>query len=344
MPRREQEAAFMKRTGRAAVAGFTLVELLVVIAIIGVLVSLLLPAVQAAREAARRMTCTNNLKQISLATLNYEANHHRLPAGDEIKVPEHCGKNHDGADCRGNAMYVTIMPFMEQTTIAEIYDFEAGWVGWLNDYANNGAISDYHHQLADTTEFAAYKCPSRSVFQDIVPRRDYFGITGGANLLVQGFRGRVFDDGVFYVAGEGTRLSEITDGTSNTLGIGESIHPNRWGMGAGYGDPLVGGPSAWYDGGACFNKDGAAGLECNPPDKISYGRCVRALVYSINFDMIRALGGLQPDLENDLPFGSEHPGDAMFAYVDGHVDFVNEVIDLQFLRSLSSRDNGDFIQ
>src|SRR5690606_770433 len=101
---------------RSQHVGFTLVELLVVIAIIGVLVALLLPAVQAAREAARRSACTNNLKQLALATLNFEAAKGALPAGAEILVPEHCA-----SDCRGNAMYVAVMPYFEQGVIEQRY-------------------------------------------------------------------------------------------------------------------------------------------------------------------------------------------------------------------------------
>ena len=99
--------------------GFTLVELLVVIAIIGILIALLLPAVQAAREAARRMQCTNNLKQIGLALHNYHSTHNCFPAGDSIGIPSQCD---NGADCRGNPIWIVLLPYLEMGNIVSDYD------------------------------------------------------------------------------------------------------------------------------------------------------------------------------------------------------------------------------
>ena len=101
----------MKRTSRWA---FTLVELLVVIAIIGVLVALLLPAVQSAREAARRMQCTNNLKQIGLAMHNYHGANNTFPSGSMIGRP--------GAWSWGPAWGVSILPYAEQTVLFDQFD------------------------------------------------------------------------------------------------------------------------------------------------------------------------------------------------------------------------------
>src|SRR5438046_1909900 len=86
---------------------FTLVELLVVIAIIGVLVALLLPAVQAAREASRRAKCQNNLRQVGLAMFNFEDARKRLPEGMEIDVSIHCL----AGDCRGNSLWTLLLPY-----------------------------------------------------------------------------------------------------------------------------------------------------------------------------------------------------------------------------------------
>src|SRR5438132_9491873 len=89
---------------------FTLVELLVVIAIIGVLVALLLPAVQAAREASRRSKCQNSLRQVGVAMFNFEDSRKRLPEGMEIDVTIHC----TAGDCRGNSVWTLLLPYIEQ--------------------------------------------------------------------------------------------------------------------------------------------------------------------------------------------------------------------------------------
>src|SRR5204862_1391698 len=100
---------------------FTLVELLVVIAIIGVLVALLLPAVQAAREASRRTKCQNNLRQVGLAMFNFEDARKRLPEGMEIDVSIHCA----AGDCRGNSLWTLLLPYIEQGNTFNQYDPKA---------------------------------------------------------------------------------------------------------------------------------------------------------------------------------------------------------------------------
>lgn len=121
MPSPDGAACLRRRrlaVDRKKLRGFTLVELLVVIAIIGILIALLLPAVQSAREAARRMQCSNGLKQIGLALLNYESTHGRFPAGAAVSIPEQC----NSLDCRGNPMYVAILPYLELGSIEQQYN------------------------------------------------------------------------------------------------------------------------------------------------------------------------------------------------------------------------------
>lgn len=120
--------------------GFTLVELLVVIAIIGVLVALLLPAVQAAREAARRNSCVNNLKQISLAVMNFESTNRRLPPGGptctewEGGPPAfHISGTQAGGMCYGPNWYAQILPFIEQQAIADMARVALQFKGTVND-------------------------------------------------------------------------------------------------------------------------------------------------------------------------------------------------------------------
>ena len=102
--------------------GFTLIELLVVIAIIGVLISLLLPAVQAAREAARRAQCTNNLKQIALASLNYESAQGTLPPGQLLQI-----YRAPFTYSYGHSVFVSILPYLEGSSIYQAYNFAVSW-------------------------------------------------------------------------------------------------------------------------------------------------------------------------------------------------------------------------
>ncbi|MBU0716915.1 MAG: DUF1559 domain-containing protein, partial [Planctomycetes bacterium] len=226
--------------------GFTLVELLVVIAIIGILVALLLPAVQAAREAARRMECSNNLKQIGLALHNYHSTHACFPAGTII---DYTNTEHCGADCRGTSFYIPLLPFFEQAAVEKHYDYEQ-WNGWLGQVSSNTTV-------LSGTRLYLYICPSQSKWESYTPRRDYFGVVGGKTLKAHGWRGDIFEDGVMYM-NSFTKFLDITDGTSTTLAVGESVHPSKWGAGNGYGDGCVGGPATWWFGGATLknNPDG----------------------------------------------------------------------------------------
>src|SRR5262249_28648551 len=124
-------------SSRSRPSGFTLIELLVVIAIIAVLIGLLLPAVQKIREAAARMTCTNNLKQIGLALHNYHDTNRIFPAGAVINynatpIPPSKSAPQCGGDCRGNSMWAVLLPYLEQGNIynqlsAATNNFTLGW-------------------------------------------------------------------------------------------------------------------------------------------------------------------------------------------------------------------------
>ena len=196
----------MKKNGSSVRAGFTLVELLVVIAIIGILVGLLLPAVQAAREAARRMQCSNNVKQISLAALNYESTHKRLPA-------RKAGTATNGTRKTG---WVALLPYIEQSAMYNM--IEAGdplatppippggpsaWSGWAP------------WNIAPS----AYACPSDTVRPN--SRDNSYRFSIGDSVYA------ARDDGAIlrgmYAASTFRKIGEITDGTSNTIGISESL-------------------------------------------------------------------------------------------------------------------------
>ncbi len=126
------------------------------------------------------------------------------------------------------------------------------------------------------------------------------------------------------------KIGEITDGTANTFMLGESIHNSKWGLGDGYGNPNVGGPSAWYFG---------AATRVNDPNSQSYGRVLRSTLNPIN----AIIYPIADNYDNDVPYGSEHTGGAMFAFCDGHVTFINELIDWKVYKELSTRAGGETI-
>lgn len=192
---------------RLKYSGFTLVELLVVIAIIGILVGLLLPAVQAAREAAQRMSCQNNMKQLSLACLNYESAHKRLPPSAVVDFRLGSTANNGSWGVHGR-----ILPFLEQGNLYNQVDLSVGW-----DF--QPAISGLRIQT--------YSCPSDPLADEVRDpgqgRPLLFPTCYGFNM------GRyfVFDpqtrrggDGIFY-PNSFTKLGAISDGLSSTLLAGE---------------------------------------------------------------------------------------------------------------------------
>lgn len=304
---------------KSRIHGFTLVELLVVIAIIGILIALLLPAVQSAREAARRTQCANNLKQIGLALLNYEFTHDSFPAGSSISLPEQC----NGSDCRGTPMYVAILPFLELRNIEQHYDYqnESGWLGW---WGASGGLANQ--------PIPVYQCPSEGRFAEYPNHRLYFGVVGGKTLASPGWRGDVFQDGMFGL-NFWRQMGSIRDGASNTFCVGESNHVARWGMGPGYGVSDQGGPVSWLHGGGCRLSN-----QCAAANQ-SLGRAFRSTKHPINSSILP----MAEDEENDSPFGSQHPGGAQFVFADGHVSFISESIDLDQYQGLSTIAGGEVL-
>ena len=340
--------------------GFTLVELLVVIAIIGILVSLLLPAVQSAREAARRAQCVNHLKQVQLGCLNYEAARGALPPAatvGEVAL--------GGAGYRGVGIYVLILAYIE----------DAGLDATLSGHFSQAADGRTWHEIAaalggvdkmNRIRIPVYQCPSVSDELDFAARRDYHAMSGGHNTLddmawrqavpvedhqprTTNSRGPVYTDGPYFLR-DGVELRTVTDGTSNTIAIGESDHWTPYGYGEGYGNPAVGGPNGWFFGGsgdpAYQDRYRGGGL-----GSISIGRVARTTHVEINRNLIPFNGPDSRDLRLSwqqmsmaVPLSSPHPGGVQVAYVDGHVGFLREDIDFfGVYQALGSRNRGEII-
>src|SRR5437762_9479117 len=204
--------------------GFTLVELLVVIAIIGVLVALLLPAVQTARESARRTQCNNNLKQIGLAIHNFEGAYGTFPAAAtrvEIDTWMH-----------GPTWWIYTMPYMEQQNTYSRITFPRStfWLG------STGTEALANKEIWRNVRFGYMECPSSvnvvdrfsssTASGDIDYQRPMYTCILGANPHPTAmnansqFRGPISDGGVITLA-RGQRISTVTDGTSNTIMVGE---------------------------------------------------------------------------------------------------------------------------
>ncbi len=292
---------------------FTLVELLVVIAIIGILVALLLPAVQAAREAARRMSCSNNLKQIALANANYEQALRVYPIGrlgcDGINT----------GDCNGNPNYqrvgtsalVLMLPYLEGQSLYDSMDLNTGLYSLA--FPMNA-----QNQAAVLKRPGFVVCPSDTA----LPNRDIGGYRAatGSYAMVHGRLGpdqgisgnmKVFNTGIYNYKVSFDH-SSMLDGTSHMMIYGETFNGeidevyNIWTMGS---------------------RHHSLRSTVNPPNTPP-GLGVTTAPYG-------------PRLNG--AFASLHPGGVMFAFADGHVQFIAENIDLATYRALSTRDGGETI-
>lgn len=316
--------------------GFTLVELLVVIAIIGVLVALLLPAVQQAREAARRMQCSNNLKQIGLAMHNYHDTHKKLPYGS-FNLRE-------AWPASGTNWRSLILPFIEQSTVHDNLTFsDDPAIHFMAGGAAGGAALTGNEVLRGLL-INTYRCPSTTYPEFDNPAGannqqgtmmvTYAGIQGAARPIPglnpnNGTRdcghGWSCDNGVLSV-NVTFNFAAVLDGTSNTMLVAEQS-----------GLVALRNRTANYYGGwfGARNKTSVSGTTCS--DLWQAGTtCVR---FGPNSNIVQT-GATETMFRNNTVINSHHPGGIMSVFVDGSVQFIPDTIDLVTLKQLSCRYDG----
>jgi prepilin-type N-terminal cleavage/methylation domain-containing protein len=201
--------------------GFTLIELLVVIAIIAVLIALLLPAIQQAREAARKSQCTNNLKQFGLALANYESTFRCYPMGS---IPGECTPGGGQQLWGAWSIHCQLLPYMDQSQVFDRINFSFG-SRFDNTSPCVGAYINANSS-AWLTNVSAFLCPSDSnkntgtSFGRINPGNNYMGCVGDT---LTPYSGGLNDQrGVFYIRSN-TRISEVEDGTARTIAFSERV-------------------------------------------------------------------------------------------------------------------------
>jgi len=322
--------------------GFTLVELLVVIAIIGVMVGLLLPAVQAAREAARRMSCGNNMKQIGLGLHNYESTYKKLPLnrswGNIWPDPAPVGPG-----VRSISWMVGTLPFIEQQAVYDIIDFNFESTNDPRNGPDFNAPPQFSNAAVARTVIPSFRCPSDGLSDPqmngranrtgdkIIAVNNYKGVAGSnwawGNFIVNtapfagtrwGLQSNGLDrgNGMLMRANGFDYQSEFryaTDGLSNTAMVGEAV-------------PAFCTHTWWY----WFNGSTATmGVPLN----------VRAQCTNTgqrNQDLIACRG----DWPNNYSFMSMHSGGAQFTMGDASVKFITDSIDLRVYRALGSMMDG----
>jgi len=336
--------------------GFTLIELLVVIAIIAILIALLLPAVQQAREAARRTQCKNNLKQMGLALHNYHDSFSFFPNGN---IASSVGG-------WGSSWYIRILPFVDQAPVYNQYNFSGAHHGWTYGSAAGDPNGDANGAVLANTTLSFVICPSSPLrpkrdagtapgtVAKNIPNAQYMGVMGAtdgntftnpagrkANCCGccdgQTNAGQITAGGSFGpVVAYGVK--DMTDGTSNVMMVGEASNFGR----DGSGNPLQ-----W---------NGTHGIMMGGPNLTLIEQCpgcmfdrqfnLTTVRYAPNAPAYFDGSGANPwpgvgdNFGVNNPLSSAHTGGIHALLADGGVRFISNNVDMLTLRRLCSRDDG----
>jgi prepilin-type N-terminal cleavage/methylation domain-containing protein/prepilin-type processing-associated H-X9-DG protein len=305
--------------------GFTLIELLVVIAIIAILVGLLLPAVQKVREAAARIQCTNNLKQLGLALHNFHDVNNHLPVSTNV-----------GPGTPRSSAFTFLLPFFEQDNLYKQYNFNLNWY-------------DPPNVPVGATPIKILLCPSSpnpirldgrpdAAWNPIVAVTDYGITTHVAQRLVSAGLVAYAGPGAMPKNETGPRFADVTDGLSNTIFVAESAgRPQLYRLNKMAGSP----PTPKVNGGGWSRAATAFSLEGSTADgSSSPGPCG-----------INCTNGFDFQSYPDAYFGTDgsgaiyafHPQGANALFGDGSVHFLKQSISIQTLAALITRSGGEVV-
>jgi prepilin-type N-terminal cleavage/methylation domain-containing protein/prepilin-type processing-associated H-X9-DG protein len=322
------------RQERRDTAAFTLVELLVVIAIIGMLVAILLPAVQAARESARRAQCGNQLRQLGIAAASHATAKRNFPAGVEQWY------FNTAVSHRGIPLFAFLLPYLEESNVLVNWNYD--------DPIHN---SDRGLQSNTAVVLPLLICPSDQVDVNpvIMPGRNWYNALtsyGGNGGTRSYFPLQAEPNGVFHTTGEASEPRQkqrpiaprqVSDGLSRTLLFGERYHddPNFESFNAaGWGEPLK--EWGWWGASVSRKMIGHVTLSAHAP-----------INYQLPFGYAGRAGQMPPadsfaqfqeyvDMRITA-YGSGHPGGANFCLADGSLRFLESDVDWDILRALSTR-------
>jgi prepilin-type N-terminal cleavage/methylation domain-containing protein len=317
-------------------SGFTLTELLVVIALAGILMALLLPAVQQAREAARRADCSSRLRQVGIGLLNFELRNKRLPFGTQ------------SSGGVGVSWWVSILSDIEQSALHDQIEVDVANAGLPTIATGNGLA-------ADGAAIDVMRCPSSPLslfssgkYQICLP--SFVGIAGSSNgdglinspvspCCAPQHNGEISSGGVLF-PNAAVALRQVTDGMSNTMCVAETSdyatsskdgkkkridpgYPNGWITGTiGLGTPPH------------FRSNSASPKALNPPVWN-----ITTVKYSINSKEYDFPGIAETHGPNN-PLVSAHVSGTHALFLDGSVRFMNDGLDMPLLRRLATRDDG----
>jgi prepilin-type N-terminal cleavage/methylation domain-containing protein/prepilin-type processing-associated H-X9-DG protein len=324
--------------------GFTLVELLVVIAIIGVLVALLLPAVQAAREAARRMSCSNNVKNIVLAMHNYAEANKQFPIGARASQGNY-----------GQSWTIGLLPYIEQDALYQLWNHNVQW-----------STNAVHVTNPQPLMLNIYRCPSSplqkfvnavSPSQAKVMQVNYVGISGCTNSADSSNSGGF--SAVFSAAG---RVTPTTSGAQNIVSSNGVLHPDSQ---TSFGDLTKDGTSNTMfigEQGDFMRRTNASGQQCEATNSYPNGgfagvntvgvpgasgyslpaatHAITTIRNPINYKISNASNGTAEGGGLNCGIFAAHGGGCMVGWGDGRVSFVSENLDMTTLFRISSREDG----
>lgn len=299
--------------------GFTLIELLVVIAIIGILIGLLLPAIASVREAARRTSCQNKLRQVGIGVIHYENSFGEMPAGrigcddtgDKISLNA-CPTGLTSEQKTGASGFVSLLPQLELHGLYEDLDVDTGGL-WNRNTDDLMWYYDTGKKSGVKMHVPIYWCPSERgeklsevYFPITAATSTYAFCNGSIGPEAQDYITKYENNGAFLYR-QTRKVRDFYDGLSNVFIIGEVVQPDIWESSNVWNYTLV-------------NAD-----------------CLRSTSNPLN---TKPGEGTVLNLQNGA-FASWHPRGGSFVYADGHVQFIQEQIDMHVYQGLSTIDGGE---